>query len=542
MKVESRLTYDKVKFEQENDLHLVVSLTAPTIDWQAKRPSICVIPVIDVSTSMNDNNKLEYAKQSALKLIDHLQPGDHFGLVSFSTDSYLISAPREVTQARKDEWRTSVNKLHTIGGTNLAAGMLEGLAQAAKTDLPEGVIVRLILFTDGEANEGVATKAPDLVRLLNQNIGKASLSAFGYGSGANQALLGELAKSGNGNYAFVKAPEDALTAFGKELGGLLSTYAQNIQIKVFPHAGHKLMEVVSDVDVDDAPTKGGKLAPEPAPVATIKMANILSEETRHVVMSVKLGKQTQAFPRESSIFDISVSYDLLDEAGKKKHVDEELKAKVRFVKDGEEQQKPTKEVDKIVALHQMVKKQVEAEQLADRGNYMQAAAVMSVMSMDAHSRGLDEIRASSAAIGARMGSSANYASSQGFLRSMAIGSSRGYGSSSYDPQAAVLMDSMGVSMSNHTHNATAASFAAGTSAPPVAVTGTSAQGPVMVTGGTGPGLVGVPNIAIQPPVAVTPEQLASLGIVPPAAVPAKKSAAKKASAKSSVKKNRSKRW
>ncbi|HEY8096898.1 MAG TPA: VWA domain-containing protein, partial [Methylobacter sp.] len=148
MKIETSLTHEKVRYDQENEVHLVLTLTAPKKDWQNRRPPICVIPVVDISGSMN-GPKLEYAKQSVIKLIDHLQPGDYCGLAAFSTDVYPIAPPREMTQAQKEELKSKVGAMAQISSTNFSGGLLQGLAWGREVDLSEGVVVRVIMFTDG---------------------------------------------------------------------------------------------------------------------------------------------------------------------------------------------------------------------------------------------------------------------------------------------------------------------------------------------------------------------------------------------------------
>lgn len=119
MKLVARLTRDSFRFDQENTGHLVVTLEAPTA--QTARPRICILPVIDISGSMH-GEKLEYAKKSVLKLIDHLAPGDYAGLIAFESHVHPICQPREVTEASKNAIRTEVSKLRTLGGTNFAGG------------------------------------------------------------------------------------------------------------------------------------------------------------------------------------------------------------------------------------------------------------------------------------------------------------------------------------------------------------------------------------------------------------------------------------
>jgi hypothetical protein len=51
MKIDAHLTFDKIRFDLDKEVHLVLSLTAPAPEEQA-RPTLCVVPVIDVSGSM----------------------------------------------------------------------------------------------------------------------------------------------------------------------------------------------------------------------------------------------------------------------------------------------------------------------------------------------------------------------------------------------------------------------------------------------------------------------------------------------------------
>ncbi len=436
MNIETRFSHDKVKHDQENNVHLVVSLKAPKTDWQKKRPPICIIPVVDVSGSM-EGQKIDYAKKSVMKLIDHLQPGDYCGLVTFTTDVETVFKPVEVTQSKKEQLRAKVQELHAQHSTNFAGGMLEGLEHLNKSDLPDGCILRVVMLTDGIANCGPAVAPNDILNALKANLGKGTVSAFGYGTDCNQELLSSVAKVGKGNYAYIKNPDDALSAFAKELGGLLSTYAQNILIEVAPHNGHVIEEVLSDVDVEQKDK-----------TVKIKLPEIFAEEERHLVLSFKLSEQTQALPRAMNVADVNVSYDLLDENAKKTTKTEELKAKIQFVKDGEQQEKPTPEVDKIIGLAQLVKAQVEAESHAARGEYKTAGGVMLRAENSLRARGLTAHANVARGLAPRMASAGVYAASGGYRASMKGANSRAYGTSGMDDEAYVQVQAMGVVAEN----------------------------------------------------------------------------------------------
>jgi len=447
MKTSADLTFEKVRFDIENEAHLVINLTAPKIEWQKKRPPICLIPVIDVSGSMA-GLKIEYAKQSVLKLIDHLQPGDYCGLVTFSTDVEEVFKPMEMTASTKEKVKVKVGELRDIASTNFSGGMTTALEAINKMDLPPEVVRRIIMFTDGHANHGVATSHTDILKLAQKSRGKASISAFGYGEGANQEMLADLAKTCDGNYAFVKNPEDALSAFAKELGGLLSVYAQGIKVMVAPHGEHKIEKVVSDVDSTE---DNGKI--------TIKLTDILSEESRNLVLGVKLAKQSQALPRLMSVFDVTVEYDTIGEDGKKSSKTEELKAKVQFVKEGEQQDKPTLALDEVVGLAQVVQAQIESEKLAANGDYKGAVCVMQKTSGELQARGLKSFHLCDH-ISDSMKDAGAYQSSGGYRSSVLRGNDRAYTVSSMDKQAAADLNFVGVSISNSTMDAMNKSFQA----------------------------------------------------------------------------------
>jgi Ca-activated chloride channel family protein len=423
MKFETNFTFDHVRYDQDNDTHLVVSLKAPKKDWQKERQQICILPVIDVSGSMH-GDKLDYAKKSAIKLIEHLQPGDYAGLVAFSNDVELVSPIMEMTQQKKEELKVKVGDLHTIGCTNFSGGMIVGLDEINKVDIPSNVLLRVIMLTDGLANRGIAVEREDILNLLEQKLGAATLSAFGYGVGADQELLADMAKMANGNYAFIENPDDALSAFAKELGGLLSTYAQNIEVEVSANNGHKIQEVISDVDADGNESS-----------VKIKLPEILSEEERQLVVKLNLSAQKKALPRAMSVVDVVVSYDVLNKDGEYSRKSETLKGKVKFVKKGEEQVSAHADVDKVVGLAEAMKAQIAAEEMANAGDFTRARLVLEDAAAGFTKRGLVGHANYTNTLKSKMANKAVYDLSLSYLSSTKSLGRRSYGTSSADSDA-----------------------------------------------------------------------------------------------------------
>jgi Ca-activated chloride channel homolog len=446
MKTTAQLTFEKVRFDEPKDAHLVVSLTAPHGDARTARTPVCVIPVLDVSGSMQ-GEKLHYAKQSILKLVDHLAPGDFCGVVVFSTEVETLAPPAEMTQERKDALKAAVGRLGPRHNTNLGGGMLAGLDHAKVTKVPDGMLVRVILFTDGLANEGPAKTPEELRRLLEANLGAATLSAFGYGDDADQDLLRELSTLGKGNYSYVRSPEDALTAFARELGGLLSTYAQKLEVRVTPREGAALVQVVSDVDARE---EGGS--------AVIRVPDLLADEVRHLVLGIRLAPRPIALDAPAAVADVEVVFERV-EAGQVVRERLECKATVRFVAAGDAQAAPTPNLDAIVAIAQLVRAQIEAEEAARQGRYAEARDVMVLFQAAVVARGHDAIGAAAGKLAGTVGDRDTYDRSTAYRSSMRKGTSRNV-SSLYEPAAQKDLESMGRASKTTAQERMEASFGA----------------------------------------------------------------------------------
>ena len=432
MKTTARLPFEKIRFDLPFRTYLAVTLEAPHVEWEKTRPPVCVIPVIDVSGSMA-GDKLEKAKKSVQKLVDHLAPGDFCGVVTFTSDVSTVAAPMQMTPARKAAVRNAVEQLEATDQTNLAGGMLEGLRLANGSDLPAGMLVRVILFTDGCANVGVATKSDGLLPLLDANLGRATLSAFGYGADADQELLRDLSTRGKGNYAFVAGPDDAMTAFARELGGLLSTYAQDIVLVVRPMGGARITAVLSDVDADP---RGSAVE--------IRIPDILADETRNVVLSVELPAVTAPDTAPITAFEVEVGWKTLSGGARMVAERQVIQAIVERVVPGSEQVHPDRSVDVIVAQAELVRAQIEAEELARHGRHQEAHERVFVLYQSAMERGHVAEANAARDVAETMKDRAAFQASTAYRSSMRKGVGRS-SSVMMDADAEMALSSMGLS-------------------------------------------------------------------------------------------------
>lgn len=357
--------------QSDTDLYALLSFNPPAIEGATRAP-LNVSVAMDVSGSMQ-GQKIETARKSLLKLIEHLTERDRLSVVAFSTNVEVILKPTLMSASAKAGAARQVKELHTISSTNLSGGILQSLA-LCKEFVDKGSVQRALAFTDGQANAGIVD--PDeLAAAVTEYRGRVGVSTFGIGSDHDPVLLNKLAQ--DGSFYYIDNPDKILTAFGQELGGLISTYAQNVRVTLTPKEGVEVVEVVNDLKVEDL--GGGK--------ATIACDDLLAEQPYHVVVKLKVAKRDNAHPRDVTLLTASVTYfDLV----LKKDVTAEASLKVRFVKPGDEDKKDVVEVAEAVGLQLLGQASREAEKLAAQGNFAGARAVFAESA--AYSAGIDSVR------------------------------------------------------------------------------------------------------------------------------------------------------
>jgi uncharacterized protein YegL len=209
---------------------LLVTLAAPIREKEKARSPITLVPVIDISSSMR-GPELEAAQDALARLSVHLRPGDRLGLVAFDEHARVLMPLTDCSWQIGATLRRIARGLVAGHGTNLGAGLLAGLDLLAAAPGESGRRC-LILLTDGQASCGPALERDDLVALVRESSRGARVSAFGYGPECDHDGLSGIADAAGGSYAFIEGADDVLGAFSRELGGLVSIYASDLQLEV----------------------------------------------------------------------------------------------------------------------------------------------------------------------------------------------------------------------------------------------------------------------------------------------------------------------
>jgi Ca-activated chloride channel homolog len=151
--------------------------------WAQNRKRADIILVVDVSGSMQDDNKLDQVKAGLGAFLQRILPEDRVGLVSFSTTPNVEVAAAPLAQDRNDI-DSAIQGLRAQGKTSIYDALLTAKQELDK--LPqekEERIKAIVLLTDGLEN-GSATSFDALKQQFNET--GISIFPVAYGSDADQ--------------------------------------------------------------------------------------------------------------------------------------------------------------------------------------------------------------------------------------------------------------------------------------------------------------------------------------------------------------------
>jgi Ca-activated chloride channel family protein len=172
--------------------------------WREDRKPANVLLVVDTSGSMNDENRLESAKQGLGTFFRQVGRQDSVGLTIFS-DRIEPLFPVEPFSRNSRPLRESVRSLIADGGTAVWDATIDGFEQVRRIASPERISA-VVVLTDGEDTDSAAS-VEDVVRTVraqgdSANQVRVFTIAYSAGAvGAREGLEEIAAASGGQPYA-----------------------------------------------------------------------------------------------------------------------------------------------------------------------------------------------------------------------------------------------------------------------------------------------------------------------------------------------------
>ena len=190
-------------YEGREENFFLLMVQPPGTIAPADIPDREYIFVVDVSGSMN-GFPLDTAKVLLRDLIGHLRPTDTFNAVLFAGGSRLMApASLPATAQNIDRAVRLIEQERGGGGTELGRALEKALA------LPrdESRCKTVIIVTDG-----YISAERQVFQLIQENLNRTNLFAFGIGSAVNRYLIEGMARAGQGEPFIVTEPGQARQA------------------------------------------------------------------------------------------------------------------------------------------------------------------------------------------------------------------------------------------------------------------------------------------------------------------------------------------
>lgn len=170
--------------------------------------------LIDVSGSMNCEEKIHLLKSGLLTLLTQLRPDDRISIITYSGEVKKLLESTTVSEA--DVIAKAIKKLSasgcTAGGEALKMAYEEALANydPARNN-------RIIMGTDGDFNVGV-TSTEALTEMVERYAKHGIyMTCLGFGMGnLNDAMMESISNKGNGTYHYIDSEDEMMKVFVHE--------------------------------------------------------------------------------------------------------------------------------------------------------------------------------------------------------------------------------------------------------------------------------------------------------------------------------------
>jgi len=378
MQADYVLDYDVVSSAREQRLYLLARIQAGSAPNAHQRLPLNLSVVLDRSGSMS-GDKLENVKKAAQFLVQHLGTKDLFSLVSYDTNVTVDISPAPVVY--KDQINQTIQAIKAGSSTNLSGGWLQGCQQVADKQA-DGQVNRVLLLTDGLANQGVTEPARLAAMARQKRDAGITTTTLGVGMGFNEDLLRQMAAEGGGAFYFIDNPDQAPHIFAEELKDLLSVVGQNLVITLQPSDNVQMIRQFNTYPEETVRRN-----------VIFRLGDLFAEEVKMILLEFSI--PALATLGKVEVARLRFEYDELGPESSTHRV-QEVPIIVNAVPEGEmHKHKPNEEVVKTVLLLQAARAREEAVRFADAGEFDRASQTLSDIADAIHESEIEDKELSS---------------------------------------------------------------------------------------------------------------------------------------------------
>lgn len=205
-------------------LQLGITAKAPE-----KIPDSNLVFLVDVSGSMDSEDKLPLVKQSIEMMTENMSGDDKISIVTYSGEEKIILANADAD---------CVNAINDIASCMEASGCTNGESginaayKLAEKSFIEGGNNRIILCTDGDLNVGISDTDELKSLIEKKRESGVFFTVLGYGKGnIKDDKMEALADNGNGSYHYIDCSAEAAKVLITERTQNIITAAKDVKIQ-----------------------------------------------------------------------------------------------------------------------------------------------------------------------------------------------------------------------------------------------------------------------------------------------------------------------
>ena len=255
--------------------------------------------VLDHSSSMQRDDKLQRLKDAVARIIDMMSPRDYLSIVTFGDRAAVLlpCGPLGTKRAAKE----ALDAIRCRGGTEISTGLRAGL-QELQTHAAT-LISQMIVLTDGQTY-GDEDVCLELAGQAGDR--QVQITALGLGDDWNSALLDQLATRTGGQSDYVQSAEQLCGVFEDQLRTLQLTALRNLRMTIQPDAAGRLLRatwVAPGIKVLPVPGE----APSASQPVHLDLGRVSTDREYRLLLEFVVASRV---PGTITVADITCTYDV----------------------------------------------------------------------------------------------------------------------------------------------------------------------------------------------------------------------------------------